>query len=57
VAHYIHLNPLEANLERPEILGAYPWSSRALFPRQNRPKWLDPTAVLAECGGLANIPA
>jgi putative transposase len=57
VAHYIHLNPLEANLEQPETLGAYPWSSLAWFPRPNRPKWLDPAPILLESGGLADTPA
>jgi putative transposase len=57
VAHYIHLNPLRAKLVRRECMADYRWSSLAWFPRRDRPVWLEPAALLHDCGGLADTPA
>ena len=54
VAHYVHLNPVEAGLVPVERVGEYRWSSLAHFPRRDRPGWLESATVLAESGGLAD---
>jgi putative transposase len=57
VAHYVHLNPVEAGLVPVERVGEYLWSSLRQFPRRDRPKWLEATTVLTESGGLADSTA
>jgi putative transposase len=57
VAHYIHLNPVCANVETAERLGAFRWSSLHWFPSKSRPACLDPTTILAESGELADTAA
>lgn len=57
VAHYTHLNPVRAKLVSAEEVGKYRWSSLALFPRQDRPAWLEPRTLPGESGGLADSPA
>lgn len=52
VAHYVHLNPVEAGLVPVERVGDYRWSSLASFPRRDRPAWLEPATVLGESGRL-----
>ncbi len=54
VAHYVHLNPVEAGLVPVERVGEYRWSSLWHFARRDRPAWLEASAVLAESGGLAD---
>ena len=57
VAHYVHLNPLEAGIVTSERIHDYRWSSLAWFSRHDRPKWLEPSTVLAESGALPDTPA
>jgi putative transposase len=57
VAHYIHLNPVRANVTEPERLLEFAWSSLPLFAGKNRPAVLDAGTVLAESGGLPDTPA
>lgn len=57
VAHYIHLNPVRAGIVSADHVGAYRWSSLAIFPHRRRPDWLVPATVLQESGGLADTPA
>jgi putative transposase len=57
VAHYIHLNPVQAGIVEAARVSDFPWSSLAWFPRRNRPKWLKPSTVLRESGGLADSTA
>jgi putative transposase len=57
VAHYVHLNPVEAGIVRAERVGDYRWSSLAWFPRRDRPPWLEASTVLTESGNLADSPA
>lgn len=57
VAHYIHLNPVQADIVEAARVGDFPWSSLAWFPRRHRPKWLEPSTVLMESGGLADSAA
>jgi hypothetical protein len=57
VAHYIHLNPLEAGLVTPACLADYRWSSLHRFLVGPRPPWLVANTVLAQSGGLADSPA
>jgi REP element-mobilizing transposase RayT len=52
VAHYIHLNPLEARLVKPDELGGFRWSSLWWYGRRDRPEWLLGETILAEAGGL-----
>lgn len=56
VAHYIHLNPVRAGAVPVERLPEYRWSSLTLFPGRNRPRWLEPSTVLSESGGLRDTP-
>ena len=57
VAHYVHLNPVEAGLVPVERVGEYRWSSLRHFARRDRPAWLVAATVLAESGGLADTTA
>jgi putative transposase len=57
VAHYVHLNPLAAHIVPVERIHDYRWSSLAWFSRRGRPKWLEPSTVLTESGGLPDTPA
>ena len=57
VAHYVHLNPVEAGVVPVERVGEYRWSSLAWFPRRDRPAWLEPATVLGESGRLSDTPA
>jgi putative transposase len=57
VCHYIHLNPVRAELVKPSEPGKYPWSSLPKFAAKGRPAWLEAAVVLAEAGGLPDTPA
>ncbi len=57
VAHYIHLNPVDAGIVPAEQLPEYRWSSLRRFVRGPRPGWLGGDTVLADTGGLPDSPA
>jgi len=58
VAHYIHLNPLEARLVRMETLGEFRDSSYwALLNKSARPACLKVDAFLSQAGKLSDTPA
>jgi hypothetical protein len=57
VAHYIHLNPVDAGIVPAEQLSEYRWSSLRRFVGDSRPAWLVPDTVLTDSGGLADSPA
>lgn len=54
VVHYIHLNPVRANVETVARLGNFRWSSLYWFLLRSRPACLEPTTILAESGGFAD---
>lgn len=56
VAHYIHLNPVRAGVVPADRLLSYRWSSLGRFVSGPRPRWLQPSMVLAESGGLRDSP-
>jgi putative transposase len=58
LCHYIHLNPVRAQLCAVEQLPAWPWSSvRWLLQPKVRPAWFDPEPALEHAGGLKDTPA
>lgn len=57
VAHYIHLNPVRAQVVPADRIGDFARSSLRRFPRKERPSWLVAETVLAEAGGLADTAA
>ena len=57
VCHYIHLNPVRAEVVPVEQLSRYRASSYWHLGRDKRPDGLRVTAALAEAGGLADSPA
>lgn len=57
VVHYIHLNPVRANVLPLDRLLEFRWSSLPLFAAKARPPELEPTTVLSESGGLPDSPA
>ncbi|HEY4299379.1 MAG TPA: transposase, partial [Candidatus Didemnitutus sp.] len=48
ICHYLHLNPVRAQLVAPDQAAAYPWSSLPHFIRKGRPAWLESATVLGE---------
>jgi len=54
VGHYIHLNPVRAQLVYPDWVRAYRWSSLWWFRRPGRPDCLEPETVLSEAGRLSD---
>ena len=52
VVHYIHLNPVRAGIVPAEHLTKFHRSSLRWFVGKNRPAFLIPSTVLAECGEL-----
>jgi len=57
VCHYIHLNPVRAQVLSADRAGEFARGSLAWFVRKDRPKWLVAETVLTESGGLADTPA
>lgn len=57
VSHYIHLNPVRANVVPVDRLLEFRWSSLTLFAGKTRPAELEPATVLAESGGLPDTAA
>jgi len=57
VGHYIHLNPLRANLVTRGRLADYRWSSLSRFSHKPRAPWLEGETVLSNAGGLPDNPA
>lgn len=54
VAHYIHLNPVRAEIVPVDRLLDYEWSRLRRFARPSRPAGLEASTVLKESGGLAD---
>ncbi|HVT28245.1 MAG TPA: hypothetical protein VHE81_09555, partial [Lacipirellulaceae bacterium] len=52
VAHYIHLNPVRAQVVSADRVLEYRWSSLPRFMGKDRPPWLEGRTVLRESGGL-----
>jgi len=59
VCHYIHLNPVRAKVLAAEKADTYALGSLPKFGwgGKRRPRWLEPSTVLAEAGGLADTKA
>jgi putative transposase len=57
VAHYIHLNPVRANVVPAVRVGEFRHSSLPAFSHKDRPTWLIAETVLAESGGLPDTAA
>ena len=57
VCHYLHLNPVRANLMPVEQLRTYRASSYWHLHQRRRPECLQPATALAEAGGLTDTPA
>jgi REP element-mobilizing transposase RayT len=57
VCHYLHLNPVRANLVPITELKTYRASSYWYFAQRERPKFLRLETALADAGGLADTPA
>jgi putative transposase len=57
VCHYIHLNPVRAHLVSSEGASEYRWSSLFWYKNKDRPACLEPDALLAAAGGLADSKA
>jgi REP element-mobilizing transposase RayT len=58
LCHYIHLNPVRAQVCRAEHLGQWPWTSlRWMLQPKLRPSWYDPTDALLHAGDLADTKA
>ena len=56
VCHYIHLNPVRAEIVRPAAAASHPWSSLPKFSTKPRPAWLEASVVLREAGDLPDTP-
>lgn len=56
VAHYIHLNPVRADILTPTRIREYEWSSLYWFTQPQRPTSLEPSTILSESGGLTDSP-
>lgn len=57
LCHYIHLNPVRAQLRPVSDLPAYPWTSlRWLMEPKSRPEWYQPQPALEHAGELADTP-
>jgi REP element-mobilizing transposase RayT len=57
VCHYLHLNPVRANLMSVAQLRTYRASSYWHLWQRRRPESFQPLTALAEAGGLTDIPA
>jgi hypothetical protein len=57
VAHYIHLNPVRANVVTADKILAYRWSSLRWFAAGAPPRCLESRTIRAECGGLSDTVA
>lgn len=57
VCHYIHLNPVRAQIVTPEALPDWPWTSMAMLMDGRRPAWFSPETALEHAGGLRDTPA
>lgn len=56
VCHYIHLNPVRAEIVKPSELADHPWTSLTKFSARTRPSWLEGAVVLREAGNLPDTP-
>lgn len=52
VCHYIHLNPVRAEIHKPAETIEYQWSSLPKFLAKERPGWLEASVVLGGAGDL-----
>ncbi len=58
LCHYIHLNPVRANICTVNALSRYRWTSLSWLDRATRPpEWFEPEPALRHAGDLSRTPA